>query len=118
MTDSFRAPYCRLCSILLLAVALTLPAVRGAADERYYQFATTRSYLSASESMRTGYVAGLLDGALAFGLLPEATASCLTVMRLREIRAGFDRWLRNHPAEWRFSLPSNFTIAIRHLCEY
>lgn len=110
----------RLCQVIVLFGLLTIPPVSAAAagdDTRYYQFATTQSYLAASETMRTGYVAGLTDSGLAFKIFPESTASCLSVMRLREIRAGFDRWLRNHPVEWRFSLPSNFAIAMRDLCE-
>ncbi|NBC32750.1 MAG: hypothetical protein GVY13_08750 [Alphaproteobacteria bacterium] len=103
--------------LFLLLGALAVSNQAGAQADRYYQFANTRSYLAASDTMRTGYVAGLMDAALAYGALPDATASCLAVMRLREIRSGFDRWLRNHPAEWRFSLPSNFTIAMRGVCE-
>lgn len=109
----------RLCLVLSLLGLLTMPAVAAAGgdDDRYYQFANTRSYLSASDTMRTGYVAGLLDSGLAFDLFADATASCLSVMRLREIRAGFDRWLQNHPVDWRFSLPTNFIVAMRDLCE-
>ena len=101
---------------LAMAISMAPMAAKGS-DLRYFQFATTQSYLAASEDVRTGYVAGLLDVFLAFDMMSQSTKDCVSVMRLREIRAGFDRWLQNHPVEWRYSLPTNFSSAMHGLCE-
>ena len=93
------------------------PTTVTGSEVRYFQFATTQSYMAASQDLRTGYVAGLVDAFLAFGLVPQSTRDCIAVMRLQEIRANFDRWLQNRPVEWRYSLPSNFSSAMHNLCE-
>ena len=80
------------------------------------QFATADSYLAATDDVRDGYVAGLADTLIAFDLAPEWFESCTSRLRLREMRSAFDRWLLNHPAESRFSLPSNFVTAIDSYC--
>lgn len=104
---------------MLCAAAVTgavIAAAAGPARSDYVQFATTESYLAATESVRDGYVAGLIDALYAFELAPAGLDDCVSVMRLREIRASFDRWLRNHPGEWAYSLPSNFVAAVDDLC--
>ena len=88
-----------------------------AQDETYAQFATTGSYLDASDELRDGYVAGLVDAIIAFDLLDRSTIHCVSAMRIREIRSHFDLWLRNHPVDWRYSLPTNFRRAARRFCE-
>ena len=97
------------------ALALLMLA-GGPAQAEYIQFATADSYLAAADEVRDGYVAGLADTLIAFDLAPEWFQSCTSRLRLREMRSAFDRWLRNHPAESRFSLPSNFVTAIDSYC--
>jgi hypothetical protein len=103
-----------------LAAALAIAWAPGApgppARADYVQYATTESYLAAGEAVRDGYVAGLIDTLYAFEAAPEGLGRCVEVMRLREVRAAFDRWLRNHPGEWRYSLPSNFVAAVESMC--
>lgn len=106
-----------------LALCLSLlwcaigPAPVLAQDGRYSQFATTQSYLDAPENLRNGYVAGMLDTVIAHGIGEHPINSCVLSMRLQDIRADFDLWLRNRPVDWRYSLPTNFLVAIRGFCE-
>jgi|GEM_PF-2016971 len=100
-----------------LAAAVAIAWAPGpAAATDYMQFATTESYLAAGDTVRDGYVAGLIDTLYALRAAPEGLDRCVAGMRLREVRALFDRWLRNHPGEWRYSLPSNFVAAVESMC--
>ena len=101
----------------LVVATVTAPTTVRGQDGRYFQFATTQSYLAATEDLRNGYVAGLLDTIIALGPVQSPIPGCIETMRLQDIRADFDLWLRNHPVEWRYSLPTNFLIAIRGFCE-
>lgn len=84
---------------------------------QFIQYATSRNYLAASESVRNGYVAGLLDSLYVQGLMPRPVHDCTATMRLGQIRELFDTWLRNHPSVASDPLPSTFPRALEAACQ-
>ena len=95
--------------VLLIGTAGPLPA-------QYVQFATTETYLAATEPVREAYIAGIVDALLANQIAPDWLADCIVSRRLRELRSGFDLWLRANPTEQRFALPTTFVTAMERYC--
>lgn len=105
-------------AIVAVVTGLGLGLGSGApAAAQFIQYGTTRNYLAASEAVRNGYVAGLLDSLYVHGLMPRTLHDCTATLRLAQIRELFDTWLRNHPTQANYSLPSTFTVALEQACQ-
>ncbi len=104
-------------AVAALLAGLGLATAGGVpASAQFIQYGSARNYLAAGVAVRDGYVAGLLDSLYVHGLMPRNLYDCTATMRLGQIREIFDTWLRNHPTQQSFSLPSTFTIALEQSC--
>ncbi len=101
---------------LALALIVLGMAPDRPASAQYTQYANARSYLAAGEAVRNGYVAGLMDSFHANGLMPPELAACTAPLRIGQIRAIFDGWLEERPAQWSFSLPTLLIDALHQGC--
>ena len=84
---------------------LALSAFAPPVPAQYVQFATTEIYLAADEAVREAYIAGMVDTLLAHNLAPDWLSECVSTL-----------WLRTHPLEHRFSLPTTFVTAMERYC--
>ena len=95
---------------------ILLIGTAGPAPAQYVQFATTETYLAATEAVREAYIAGIVDALLANEIAPDWLSDCIVSRRLRELRSGFDLWLQANPVEQRFALPTTFVTAMERYC--
>ena len=109
------------CAALLLA--LTAGHVAATGDILVPNgFLTGQKFLDASETTRTAYSAGLVDGFLGSALLggPNETAhllhDCLGDMRNDQVSAIFEKYLRDNPAQWTWGMTVIGNQALRDIC--
>src|ERR1700690_125719 len=95
---------------MLAVVLLLLFALAGSAQKVHIKngFATARQYMDLDSGRQRGYAMGIVDGMLlapVFGAPDDgeklkALGTCITGMDDEQMRAIFDKFLKDHPERW------------------